>query len=207
VFEPNVTLLHPSLPDPENDILIDSNCNARLTDFSLVTIALDQSTATPTFRAGGAIRWMSPELSDAERFGLKDDRPTKESDCYALGMVIYEVLSGKIPFAQCSHAAVMLKVLNGERPMRPRGKKGELFTDDMWGTLELCWKDQPRDRISASVILLRLERHPPLLRSPCDEDGDTEASSDDQWDADTTASDCAFPPLHPGLIFDSPCTV
>ena len=34
---------------------------------------------------------MSPELLDPERFGVKGDRPTKESDCYAFGMVIYEV--------------------------------------------------------------------------------------------------------------------
>jgi len=36
---------------------------------------------------------MSPELLDPERFGFdKDDRrPTKQADCYALGMVVYEV--------------------------------------------------------------------------------------------------------------------
>jgi len=34
---------------------------------------------------------MSPELLDPERFGSSDDRPTKQSDCYALGMVVYEV--------------------------------------------------------------------------------------------------------------------
>jgi len=37
---------------------------------------------------------MSPELLDPERFGMpesEDNRPTRESDCYALGMVIYEV--------------------------------------------------------------------------------------------------------------------
>ena len=39
----------------------------------------------------GSIRWMSPELLDPERFEITDCRPTKQSDCYALGMVIYEV--------------------------------------------------------------------------------------------------------------------
>ena len=34
---------------------------------------------------------MSPELLDPERFGSDGDRPTKKSDCYAFGMVIYEV--------------------------------------------------------------------------------------------------------------------
>ena len=38
----------------------------------------------------GTFRWMSPELLDPSRFG-SDGRQTRESDCYALGMVIYEV--------------------------------------------------------------------------------------------------------------------
>ena len=47
-----------------------------------------------TFTAGGTYRWMSPELLYPERFGISQsegDRPTRQSDCYALGMVIYEV--------------------------------------------------------------------------------------------------------------------
>ena len=37
---------------------------------------------------------MSPELLDPERFGVPEsecNRPTRQSDCYAFGMVIYEV--------------------------------------------------------------------------------------------------------------------
>jgi hypothetical protein len=43
---------------------------------------------------------MSPELLDPELFGIpqSDDRPTKQSDCYALGMVIYEVRVRMSPF-------------------------------------------------------------------------------------------------------------
>jgi hypothetical protein len=37
---------------------------------------------------------MSPELLHPEMFGVpqsEDNKPTRQSDCYALGMVIYEV--------------------------------------------------------------------------------------------------------------------
>ena len=47
-----------------------------------------------SFTPGGTVRWMSPEFLDPERFGIlgsEGGRPTRESDCYALGMVIYEV--------------------------------------------------------------------------------------------------------------------
>jgi hypothetical protein len=40
--------------------------------------------------SAGTFRWMSPELLDPSRFG-SDGRQTRESDCYALGMAIYEV--------------------------------------------------------------------------------------------------------------------
>ena len=66
---------------------------------------------------------MSPELLDQERFGHGDGRPTKDSDCYALGMVILEVLSGRPPFSGCSGLVAMGKVIEGERPGRPQGKE------------------------------------------------------------------------------------
>ena len=44
-----------------------------------------------SFTTGQTTRWTSPELLDPEQFGLTDSRPTKQSDCYALGMVVYEV--------------------------------------------------------------------------------------------------------------------
>ena len=40
---------------------------------------------------------MSPELLDPSRLDDRDPRPTKESDCYALGMVIYEVRPRMFP--------------------------------------------------------------------------------------------------------------
>ena len=41
-------------------------------------------------RLRGTIHWMSPELLDPTHFG-SDGLPSRASDCYALGMVIYEV--------------------------------------------------------------------------------------------------------------------
>ena len=70
---------------------------------------------------------MSPELIYPESFGLEKIRPTKESDCYALGMGIHEVLSGQIPFTPWGGPLVIQKVLNGERPGRLRGEGGTLI--------------------------------------------------------------------------------
>lgn len=49
----------------------------------------------------GTTRWMSPELIDNTYFD-SDGLPTRESDCYALGMTIYEA-SGSISILEPSH--------------------------------------------------------------------------------------------------------
>ena len=100
---------------------------------------------------------MSPELLSPEVFGLEDSRGTKLSDCYALGMVIYEVLSGQVPFAQRADRVVVNEVLSGMRPERPQGVEGKWFTDDIWKILECCWNHEPGDRPSIDSVLHHLE--------------------------------------------------
>ena len=112
---------------------------------------------------------MSPELLNPEDFNT-EGHPTKESDCYALGMVIYEVLSGRAPFAPTNAPPVIWKVLKGERPERPKGKEGALFTDDLWEILGLCWKQQPGERTSAKAVLRCLEETSLLPRQRVDRD-------------------------------------
>lgn len=74
------------------NILVDNSGTARVADFGLMimtdlsAILLSETAVSP----GGTLCWMSPELLDPPRFG-SDGRPTRESDCYALGMVTYEV--------------------------------------------------------------------------------------------------------------------
>ena len=127
---------------------------------------------------------MSPELIDPERFDLKKTRITKESDCYALGMVIYEVLSGQTPFSPHNAPLVIKMVLDGQRPRRPEGKGGKCFTDGIWEVLEHCWKHQPKERTSTEAVLQYLEGIPPLPRP--DVGGITETDTGKQ--ANTTAS-------------------
>jgi len=129
-------------------------------------MASDQTTLVTSCAEGGTIPWMSPELLDPEPFDLKKSRPTKQSDCYALGMVIYEVLSGRTPFFPSKPFAIIGKVLKGERPVRPGGEGGKLFTDIIWEQLQLSWEHQPSNRPNAKAVLLCLEGDPPSAWPP-----------------------------------------
>ena len=109
-----------------------------------------------SFVEGGSYPWMSPELLD---FNEGDYRPTKESDVYALGMVIYEVrmcthvssektqktgpeqvLCGTIPFGDLAHSiAIVAEIMKGARPERPQDAANLGFTGQLWEIVERCW--------------------------------------------------------------------
>ena len=101
---------------------------------------------------------MSAELLDPNEFGSKNSRPTKESDSYALGMVILEVLSGRVPFPLFNHIVVIRLVTGGKCPERPNWPEGVWFTDDLWRMLNLCWETRPESRPGIEAILEYLEQ-------------------------------------------------
>ena len=186
------------------NILVDQTGHARLADFGLLSIISDPKylLSSSSHTQGGTARWMSPERFDPERFGLKDGRPTIASDCYALGMVIYETTTGNLPFHKYADFIVIPKVLEGVRP--PRGAN---FTGDLWEMLEQCWAPEPNNRPSIEYVLQCLEiasdsSEPPSPRADegADADGDgwstaTSSSSGGSFDSFATGDHTQSPPF------------
>ena len=166
------------------NILVDKSGHARLADFGLLTIISDPANLfySSSYTQGGSARWMGPELIAPQRFGLEKSRPTKSSDCYALGMVIYETISGHLPFHKHTDLTVFTKVLEGERP--PRGAR---FTGGLWEMLELCWTPQPDSRPSIEDVLqcLVTVSNLPTLPSP---GTDEETEDIDDWESEDSSS-------------------
>ena len=156
----HVTVL--TSPPMKSNILIDEAGQARLADFGLLKIISDPANnlSSSSNSQGGTVRWMSPELIYPGQFGLEKSSPTKPSDCYAFGMVIYEIISGNIPFHEHATPAVSVMVTKGELPSR-----GAKFTDSLWAVLERCWAAQPSARPSVEAVLqsLKVVPSPPEL--------------------------------------------
>jgi len=144
---------------------------------------------------------MSPELFYPENFGLTDSRPTKRSDCYALGMVIYEVLSGRVPFPRHTTCAVVAKVSRGERPGRPRGAERKLFTDNVWRMLQRCWAPKRDHRPKIDDVLRCLEEasrfwtplSPRKVEDPSIANSSTRNSSESTTEGSTEDSGASSP--------------
>ena len=175
-FQIPQSVLYVPLTYPKANVLVDNDGHACLTDFGLTQVIPDGEAFSPTTNMGGTPRWMSPERLDPESFSLRGDGQTKESDCYALGMTIYEVLSGHSPFFQFQRQhVVVFKVLDGQRPERPNGA---WFTDGVWEILERCWKQEPSERINVKSVLSFLEGAPPPLRSDADDQSGATSARD-----------------------------
>ncbi|PEJ60419.1 MULTISPECIES: Stk1 family PASTA domain-containing Ser/Thr kinase [unclassified Bacillus (in: firmicutes)] len=92
---------------PQN-ILINKDGNVKVTDFGIAT-ASTAATITQTNSVLGSVHYLSPEQA---RGGVAN----KKSDIYSLGIVMFELLTGKLPFSGESAVAVALKHLQSEVP-------------------------------------------------------------------------------------------
>ncbi|WP_421384526.1 Stk1 family PASTA domain-containing Ser/Thr kinase [Bacillus salacetis] len=92
---------------PQN-ILIDYDGTVKITDFG-IAMALSATSITQTNSVLGSVHYLSPEQA---RGGMA----TRKSDIYSLGIVMFELLSGRLPFSGESAVSIALKHLQSETP-------------------------------------------------------------------------------------------
>ena len=129
----------------KSNILIDQGGRARLADFELESeISIHMERRVRYF--GNPIQWMAPEVHEGTPLVMG------KSDSYALGMVIYEVLTKQPPFKRLKPSRVMNMVKKGKRPEKPQGVEGRWFRDDLWEMLERCWARDAGSRPNIKIV-------------------------------------------------------
>lgn len=138
---------------PQNIILL-ANGNIKVTDFGIARFSRTE-TKTLTENAIGSVHYISPEQAKGE---FTDER----ADIYSVGVVLYEMLAGKVPFDADSAVSVALMQLQKE----PK-KLTEINPNIPLGIEQICFhamQKNPDDRYqTATEMLLDLEE---VIRNP-----------------------------------------
>jgi len=126
------------------NVLIHGNGRACIADFGLSTLIteLGGSTFAICSQAGGTLRWAAPELLDIEE--PKDENedpphidPSPQSDVYSFGLIMLQIMTGKVPYHYYTREAQVLNVITkGIIPKRP---SRALVTDRQWTFMQECW--------------------------------------------------------------------
>lgn len=125
--------------------------HVKVLDFGIAKMHDEEgSQATATGMVCGTPAYMSPEQAMGKDI---DGR----SDIYALGVLLFELLTGKAPFDGDAAMEIMLKQLNEEPPTVPekvRAEVPEALLDAMYAMLAKAPKDRPADCREVKGLLM-----------------------------------------------------
>ena len=133
---------------PGNIMLADDG-SVKVTDFGIAR-AMSDETVTATAAVLGTAAYLSPEQAQGRRVDAR-------SDLYSLGVVLYELLTGQVPFTGDTPVAVALQHVRAE-PQPPRTLVPTVSRAAETVVLRLLAKDPDRRYQQADEVRVDLER-------------------------------------------------
>ena len=96
-----------------SNVLLDANGECYLTDFGIARVTGDVTQLTSTGDVLGTVDYVAPELYEADR------RADARSDLYSLGVLLFEMVTGRLPFP-AENQLVAVSMHMKQRPPSPR---------------------------------------------------------------------------------------
>lgn len=131
---------------PQN-IIVSKNGNIKVTDFGIAKAA---SPNTLTSGAIGSVHYISPEQA---RGGYSDER----SDIYSLGITMYEMVTGRVPFDGDNNVTIALMHIQNEM-IPPRQYYPDIYSSFEKVILKATQKKPERRYLTASALIADLKR-------------------------------------------------
>ncbi len=131
---------------PQN-IIVSKNGNIKVTDFGIAKAA---SPNTLTSGAMGSVHYISPEQA---RGGYSDER----SDIYSLGITMYEMVTGRVPFEGENNVSVALMHIQNDM-ISPRQYYPDIYSSFEKIILKATQKKPERRYLTASALIADLKR-------------------------------------------------
>ena len=150
-------IIHRDLKTP--NIMRDAGGVARLMDFGIAKREGDGA-RTATGHIVGTPEYMSPEQAQGHRVDFR-------SDIYALGIVVYEIFTGRVPFRGETPISTILKHLHDPPPLDP--PEAESIPAAVRSVLRRCLEKSPADRFPSArdvAEALRGARSPSFRKPP-----------------------------------------
>jgi serine/threonine-protein kinase len=141
-----------------SNILLAAGGHACIADFGLAhSLSKSELDKTPSSSSSGTPRYMSPEQVD----GVCIDHRT---DIYSLGLILYEMATGRIPFNDESPFQTMTQRIT-DRPVSPKLVNPEI-SSHLATVILKCLELDPKERYSTVTELLSELRRKPAIEHP-----------------------------------------
>jgi len=150
-----------------SNILVDNDGEPKLLDFGIAKLLTPERSGQTTETG---FRLLTPEYASPEQ--IRGERVTTSSDVYSLGVLIYELLTGKKPYQITSrNAAEIMRVVCETAPERP---SSVVPVSSSWPVVEMTHRSKtatkPHTRITRSLkgdldnIILKALQKDPVIR-------------------------------------------